>query len=178
MEARKLNNLVIEITHGDITDCDDDIIVNAANNGLWMGAGVAGAIKAEGGIEIEKEAMEKGPIKPGEAVATRGGRLKARFVIHAAVMGQDLRTNARYIREAIISSLDLADELGMGSIAFPALGTGVGRFPIDECAEIMFDQVKKFDLEMPAHVKRIRFVLFSKQAYEIFKSIYLTIPEK
>jgi O-acetyl-ADP-ribose deacetylase (regulator of RNase III) len=178
MEARKLNNLVIEITRGDIAECDDDIIVNAANSGLWMGAGVAGAIKAGGGIEIEKEALEKGPIKPGQAIATSAGRLKARFVIHAAVMGQDLRTNAGYIREAVISTLDLADEMGMGSIAFPALGTGVGRFPIGECAEIMFDQARKFDLEMPAHVKRIRFVLFSKQAYDAFKAVYIRIPEK
>lgn len=175
MEAKKLVNLSVELVRGDITDCDDDIIVNAANTSLWLGAGVAGAIKAKGGIEIEKEAMAKGPIKPGQAVATGAGKLKARFVIHAAVMEEDLRTNEGYIGSATAGSLRLADSMGMGSIVFPALGTGVGGFPLKKCAQVMFEETVKFDKSGPKHVKRVKFALFSKQAYDSFKEIYLKI---
>ncbi|MGH3031691.1 MAG: macro domain-containing protein, partial [Gaiellaceae bacterium] len=79
----------LEVVEGDITALDVDAIANAANDRLWMGAGVAGAIKRAGGEEIEREAVAKGPITVGEAVATGGGRLLARYVIHGAVMGQD-----------------------------------------------------------------------------------------
>jgi O-acetyl-ADP-ribose deacetylase len=175
MEAKQLRNISLEILHGDITECDDDIIVNAANTSLWLGAGVAGAIKAKGGIEIEKEAMAKGPIAPGQAVATGAGKLKARFIIHAAVMEEDLRTNEGYIRAATENSLKLADSMGMGSIVFPALGTGVGRFPLKICARVMMEEVSKFDKTRPLHVNRVRFALFSSQAYEEFKEIYLKI---
>ena len=175
MEAKKLRNIAVELIRGDITGLNDDIIVNAANTGLMLGAGVAGAIKSKGGIEIEKEAMAKGPIKPGQAVATGAGRLKARFVIHAAVMQEDLKTNESYIRKATENSLKLADSLGMGSIVFPALGTGVGRFPLKTCAKVMMEEVVKFDGNKPLHVNRVRFALFTKQAYEEFKESYLKI---
>ena len=95
----------LEVLHGDITACTVDAIVNAANNYLWMGAGVAAAIKRTGGQVIEDEAVRQGPIPVGEAVVTGGGLLKARYVIHAAAMGQDLVTNADLIRQATISSL-------------------------------------------------------------------------
>jgi O-acetyl-ADP-ribose deacetylase (regulator of RNase III) len=175
MESKMLKHIAVELMHGDITECGDDIIVNAANTSLWLGAGVAGAIKAKGGIQIEKEAVQKGPIKPGQAVATAAGRLKARFVIHAAVMEADLRTNEAYIRAATGNALKLAETMGMGSIVFPALGTGVGRFPLEACAGVMMDEVIKFDKTPPLHVKRVKFVLFSKQAYDEFKGIYLKI---
>lgn len=175
MEAKQLRNISLELMRGDITECDDDIIVNAANAGLWLGAGVAGAIKAKGGIEIEKEAVEKGPIKPGQAVATGAGRLKTRFVIHAVVMAEDLVTKEVYIRKAMESSLKLADSMGMGSIVFPALGTGVGGFPIKACAKAMIEEILKFDETKPAHINRVRFALFSKQAYDVFKEKYLKI---
>ena len=85
-------SLRIEVVRGDITKADTEMIVNAANNNFWMGSGVAGAIKAAGGEGIEQEAMAKGPVMPGEAIYTGAGRLPYRGVIHAAVMGQDLRT--------------------------------------------------------------------------------------
>ncbi|MBI2954620.1 MAG: macro domain-containing protein [Chloroflexi bacterium] len=127
---------------GDITELSTDAIVNAANYHLWIGSGVAGAIKRAGGQEIEDEALKKGPIPVGEAVATRAGRLKARYVIHAAAMGQDLRTDADKIRKATENSLKRADELGLKSIAFPALGTGVGGFPLDTAAKVMIAAVR------------------------------------
>jgi O-acetyl-ADP-ribose deacetylase (regulator of RNase III) len=114
---------------GDITEQASDAVVNAANNYLWMGSGVAGAIKARGGEEIEREAMKLGPIEPGQAVTTSAGRLKARHCIHAAAMGQDLATSADLLSKATRSSLTEAARLGLESISFPALGTGVGGSP-------------------------------------------------
>ena len=91
--------LKIEVYKGDITRLGFDALVNAANNRLWMGGRVAGALKWAGGEEIEAEAVKKGPIPIGESVSTGAGKLKARYVIHAAVMGQDLRTDAEKIRQ-------------------------------------------------------------------------------
>jgi O-acetyl-ADP-ribose deacetylase (regulator of RNase III) len=122
---------------GDIAEQATDAVVNAANNYLWMGSGVAGAIKAKGGEEIEHEAMKLGPIEPGQAVTTTAGRLKARYCIHAAAMGQDLATSADLISKATRSSLAEATRLCLDSISFPALGTGVGGFPADACARLM-----------------------------------------
>jgi O-acetyl-ADP-ribose deacetylase (regulator of RNase III) len=162
-----LSGLKIKVVQGDITDQEVDAIVNAANNHLWMGAGVAGAIKRKGGKEIEDEAMKKGPIPIGEAVVTKAGKLKAKYVIHAAVMGQDLTTNEEYIKNATLNSLKRAEELKIQSIAFPAFGTGVGGFPLDRCAQIMLDQVKDFSKEIK-YLKEVLFVLFDKKSYDIW----------
>ena len=153
---------------GDITEAEVDAVVNAANNHLWMGAGVAGAIKRKGGKEIETEAVEKGPIRVGEAVVTRAGRLKAKYVIHAAVMGQDLRTDQKRITDATLNSLKRAEELKLDSIAFPALGTGVGGFPMDKCAEFMLWEAREF-LKGSRHLKKVIFVLFDRDGYEAFE---------
>ncbi|GAI57524.1 unnamed protein product, partial [marine sediment metagenome] len=134
----------IEVQQGDITQLELDALVNAANNRLWMGGGVAGALKKAGGKEIEAEAVKKGPIPVGEAVVTGAGKLKAKYIIHAAVMGPDLKTDAKKVREATKNSLLSGDELGIKSIAFPALGTGVGGFPLNECARIMIDEVWQY----------------------------------
>src|SRR5512132_2068775 len=109
----------LEVVEGDITGLEVDAIANAANNALWMGAGVAGAIKLAGGEEIEREAVAMGPIEVGGAVSTGAGRLKAKHVIHGAVMGEDLRTNGELVRSTTQSCLELADELGCGSLALP-----------------------------------------------------------
>src|SRR5262245_1775677 len=101
--------LIIEIVEGDIAAQDTDAIVNAANNHFWMGAGVAGAIKARGGVEVERDAMAQGPVDPGDCVVTSGGRLAARHVIHAAVMGQDLLTSPELIRRATANALRAAE---------------------------------------------------------------------
>src|SRR5206468_8276184 len=130
----------LETERGDISQAKVDAVVNAANNHLWMGSGVAGALKRAGGLEIEREAVAKGPVQVGEAVVTNGGALPARYVIHAAVMGQDLRTDQSKIRQATKNALMRARELGIGSVAFPALGTGVGGFLPEEAAEAMIDE--------------------------------------
>ena len=160
----------VEVVEGDIAAQAVDAIVNAANNELWMGAGVAGAIKTRGGAEIEREAMAKGPIRVGEAVATGAGRLAARYAIHAAVMGQDLRTDAALVRDATASALAVAARLGLTSIAFPALGTGVGGFPLDECARVMLAAVKAHAAG-PTSIERVVFVLWGRPAYETFAAV-------
>jgi O-acetyl-ADP-ribose deacetylase (regulator of RNase III) len=158
--------LQLEVVEGDITELDVDMIANAANNGLWMGAGVAGAIKRGGGEEIEREAMALGPIEVGEAVVTGAGRLKARHVVHAAVMGQDLATSAELIAKATRRTLELADDLGARSVALPAFGTGVGGFPIDRCAELMVAEARSF---VPEHVERVVFAVFGREAELAFR---------
>ena len=109
----------LDVVEGDIAALAVDAVANAANNHLWMGAGVAGALKRAGGREIEHEAVARGPIPVGQAVATGAGRLPATWVIHGAVMGQDLRTNAELVERTTTSVLRLADELGAESLALP-----------------------------------------------------------
>jgi O-acetyl-ADP-ribose deacetylase (regulator of RNase III) len=157
----------LSIVEGDITALEVDAVANAANNALWMGAGVAGAIKRAGGEEIEREAVAKGPIEVGKAVATTAGRLPARWVIHGAVMGQDLRTNAELVRRTTESCLCVADELGAESLALPAFGSGVGGFPLDECARIMVDAVSSFE---PQRLRRVVFAVFGSEAKAAFES--------
>ncbi len=155
----------LSVVDGDIAALDVDAIANAANDHLWMGSGVAGAIKRAGGQEIEDEAVAQGPVPAGSAVATGAGRLKARFVIHGAVMGQDLLTNAGLIEQTTLSCLALADELGCESLALPAFGTGVGGFPLDECARIMVGVVREHD---PTSLRRVVFAVFGADAATAF----------
>lgn len=158
----------VELLKGDITGVETDAIVNAANNALWMGGGVAGAIKRAGGKEIEDEAVNRGPIPVGEALVTGAGTLKTRYVLHAAVMGTDLATDAGKIRTATKNSLLRAEELGLRSIAFPALGTGVGGFPYREAAEIMLDVVNDH-LSGESGLDEVLFVLYDEEAFECFE---------
>jgi O-acetyl-ADP-ribose deacetylase len=160
--------LELEIVEGDIAALAADAIANAANDHLWMGAGVAGALKRAGGEEIEREAVAKGPIAIGDAVATGAGRLAARWVIHAAVMGQDLRTSAAAIASATRRTLEVADELGAGSLALPVFGTGVGGFPLDECARIMVDEVQRYD---PGSLRRVVFAVYGADAEAAFRTV-------
>jgi O-acetyl-ADP-ribose deacetylase (regulator of RNase III) len=163
----RIGNKEIEVIRGDITEADTEAIVNAANNHFWMGAGVAGAIKRKGGVEIEQEAVSKGPVKVGEAVITGGGKLKAKCVIHAAGMGQDLQTDATKVKEATKNSLKLAESHEISSIAFPAIGTGVGGFPVEECAEIMVREAASF-LPKSQCVRKVTFVLFDESTTNAF----------
>jgi O-acetyl-ADP-ribose deacetylase (regulator of RNase III) len=157
----------VEVREGDIAAVAADAIANSANDSLWMGAGVAGAIKRAGGVEIEHEAMAQGPIALGTAVATSAGRLPARWVIHGAVMGQDLRTDGELVARTTRSCLKVADELGCRSLALPAFGTGVGGFPLSECARLMVGEARSFE---PATLERVIFAVFGRDAYDAFSS--------
>ena len=162
--------LTIEIVDDDIAAQSTDAIVNAANNLFWMGSGVAGAIKSRGGPIIEDEAVAQGPVEPGECVLTSAGRLAARHVIHAAVMGQDLKTSARLIETATRNALNLAESNGLVSIALPAFGTGVGGFPIVQCAHIMIKAVQSHAAAATS-LRLVRFVLFGGNAYAAFDRV-------
>jgi O-acetyl-ADP-ribose deacetylase (regulator of RNase III) len=157
--------VTIDVVEGDITALAVDAIANAANDHLWMGSGVAGAIKRAGGQEIEDEAVAKGPIEVGEAIATGAGRLQARHVIHGAVMGQDLTTSEELVRLTTRRCLEVADELGSRSLALPAFGTGVGGFPLEECAAIMVAEARAHE---PRTLERVVFAVFGDQAESAF----------
>ena len=157
----------LEVVEGDITELEVDAVANAANNELWMGAGVAGAIKRAGGAEIEQEAVAQAPIALGQAIATGAGNLRAKHVVHAAVMGQDLQTSAELISQATRRTLEVADELGAHSLAVPAFGTGVGGFPIERCAELMVTEARAFE---PANLERVVFAVFGHDAEHAFRA--------
>jgi O-acetyl-ADP-ribose deacetylase len=165
----------LEVVEGDIAALDVDAIANAANNHLWMGAGVAGAIKRVGGEEIEREAVAKGPVEVGDAVATTAGRLKARHVIHGAVMGQDLRTDGELIDRTTRRCLEVAEELGARSLALPAFGTGVGGFPVSECAGIMVSAVRAHE---PRSLERVVFAVFGAEAARAFEAAVRAAPDR
>ncbi len=169
MNSIEISGSKLILLKGDIALEDSDAIVNAANNVLWMGSGVAGAIKKEGGQEIEEEAVSKGPIDIGEAIITGSGKLKSKYVIHAAVMGQDLSTNADIVKRALISSFEIAEQKGLNSLSIPAFGTGVGGFSINACADIMIRETVDF-LQRTVNVKSVKIVLFSDSDLEVFKS--------
>lgn len=159
----------IEIASGDITQYEVDAIANAANNELWMGSGVAGALKRVGGEAIEAEAMLQGPIEVGNAVVTTGHALKAHWVIHAAVMGQDLQTDASLVAKATYSTLAKADSAHARSLALPAFGTGVGGFPLYQCASIMVaETVRYLHDRSNSGLRRIVFVTYSDAAKAAF----------
>jgi O-acetyl-ADP-ribose deacetylase (regulator of RNase III) len=156
----------LEVEEGDIAALEVDAIANAANDHLWMGAGVAGALKRAGGDQIEREAVALGPVEVGTAVATGAGSLRAKHVIHGAVMGQDLRTNADLVRETMKSCLELADEMGVRSLALPAFGTGVGGFPLEECAEIMVGEARAYQ---PRSLELVVFAVYGDDARRVFE---------
>ena len=128
---------------------------------------MAGAIKCKGGLEIEKDAMSKGPIEVGEAIESIAGKLPYKYIIHAAGMGQDLRTDENIVSKVTKNSLLLADKLKIKSIAFPAIGTGVGGFPVDLCAKKMIGAARDVSGQLKS-VQRIVFILFDTPSFTAF----------
>jgi O-acetyl-ADP-ribose deacetylase (regulator of RNase III) len=168
----------ILIQQGDLTEMDVDAIVNAANNDLILGAGVAGAIARKGGESIQRECDEIGSIPVGYAAITGGGKLKARHVIHAASMSLGgMRTTAKTLRTSTAHSLRLAAEHNLKSIAFPAIGTGVSGFPIDECAQIMLTEALQH-LKGQTSLETIYFVLFDTHSRDIFQSAWKSLQKE
>jgi O-acetyl-ADP-ribose deacetylase (regulator of RNase III) len=162
--SRTLDGTIIEAIQGDITTLRVDAITNAANDHLWMGAGVAGAIKARGGNAIEREAMAKGPIPVGSAIETGAGELPAYYVIHGAVMGQDLKTDLSTVVMTTRSVLELADLLRVSSIALPLMGTGVGGLDLDEVASSMAGEVLRLSREGRCQAMRVLLVGYDDAA--------------
>lgn len=162
--------MTIEAIVGDITTADTEAIVNAANSQLWMGGGVAGAIKRAAGGSVEQEATAQGPIQPGESVVTSAGNLAEpiRWVIHAATMGPDLQTSEELVRRATASAFAAAARVGAKSIALPAMGTGVGGFPMQRAATVMVEEARKA-AEAKGSLERIVFVLRDDAAKQTFE---------
>jgi O-acetyl-ADP-ribose deacetylase (regulator of RNase III) len=159
----------IYLERGDITEYEVDAIVNAANSALSMGTGVASTIKRKGGTIVEEDAVRQGPVEGGEAVVTTAGNLPANYVIHAAVMGPDLRSSVDLVRSATLNSLRRAEELRLHTIAFPAFGTGVGRVEPKESAEAMVGALRAhFGEVKESSVRRITLVLFQEDTYQAF----------
>ena len=164
----KVGSCSISIERGDITDWEVDAIINAANSTLAMGAGVAGAIKRKGGLIVEEEAMRQGPVEVGEAVLTTGGNLAATHVIHAAVMGPDLKTDGETIGKTTRAVLTLADKHRITSLALPALGTGVGHVPAPVSAAAMVSAVVTHLKGGASSLRRVVFVLYQDDAFKAF----------
>jgi len=172
--TRLMTSLIdrIVIRQGDLTEMDVDAIVNAANNDLILAAGVAGAIYRKGGESIQEECNEIGSIPVGYAAITGGGKLKARYVIHAASMGLGgVATTAKTLRTSTAHSLRLAAERQLKTIALPAIGTGVSGFPMDECAQIMLSEAVQH-LKNGTSLETIYFVLFDARATETFQRVW------
>jgi O-acetyl-ADP-ribose deacetylase len=170
MAMKSLSDKIV-IEQGDLTEMDTDAIVNAANNDLILGGGVAGAIRRKGGDEIQRECDEIGSIPVGYAAITTGGKLKTHFVVHAASMRLGGATTAGALRSSTAHCLRIAKERGLKSIAFPAVGTGIAGFPLEECAKIMLGEASEH-LRGETSLETVHFVLFDEDAKKIFQKTW------
>jgi O-acetyl-ADP-ribose deacetylase (regulator of RNase III) len=161
----------IVIIAGDLVEQDVDAIINAANNDLILGGGVAGAIRTRGGSAIQAECTAHGPVKVGEAAITGAGELPARHVIHAASMALGGQTTTASLQQSMEHAFRLAREHGAHTIAVPAVGTGIAGFPIDECARVMADCLNRA-LADGWKPDEVRFVLFGDGARRAFESAF------
>jgi O-acetyl-ADP-ribose deacetylase (regulator of RNase III) len=160
----------VVLLEGDITAQEVDAIVNAANSDLVLGAGVAGAIRERGGSAIQEECDAHGPVAVGGAMVTGGGALAARFVIHAASMALGGSATEVSVRDAMRSSLDLARDRGLRSLAVPAIGAGIAGLPLQRCAEILLEEARTH-LASETPVEEIRFVLLGEPAFRVFEMV-------
>ena len=157
----------IELWNGDICDLEVDAIVSPANTSLWMATGVAGELKRTGGDQIEFAAIRQGPVRLGEAIVTPAGKLAAKVVIHAVSLERDRRTSAEAIESAVRSALARVRELGLASVAFPALGTGIGGFPLADAARITVRTIRD-ELASPSSIDHVVLALRGAAAYHAF----------
>lgn len=166
------NGLSVELIQGDITEIEADAIVNAANSYLKHGGGVAYAIVKKGGYIIQKESDEYvnkyGPVPVGEVAVTSAGKLKAKYIIHAVGPRYGIEGDDK-LESAIRKALEKADELNLSSIALPAISTGIFGYPYETCASIMVNVIKSYK---PKSIKKVIVVLYSNEAYQIFKRIF------
>jgi len=163
----KIENRVLELLDGDLTEMDTDAIVNAANARLVLGGGVAGAIRRKGGPKIQAECDKIGGTFVGGAVITTGGNLKAKHVIHAVGPRMGEGDEDQKLKNATLNSLKTADENNLKSISFPAISTGIFGFPIGRCAEIMLRTTIDY-LKGQTGLQRVAFCLFGRDSYEVF----------
>jgi O-acetyl-ADP-ribose deacetylase (regulator of RNase III) len=167
--------LRVELVKGDITELEVDAIVNAANRYLKHGGGVAGAIIRKGGAQIQRESDEyvrkHGPLKVGGVAVTKAGRLKAKFVIHAVGPKWGDPDGDERLAEAIRNSLLKAEELGLSSMAMPAISTGIYGYPLDVCARVMARELKDF-LRLADKLKKVIVCLYDDEAFKTFRRVF------
>jgi len=173
----KVNNTVLELVQGDITDQTTDAIVNAANAALQMGGGVAGAIRRKGGPAIQAECNRIGGTYVGGAVITTGGNLAAKYVIHAVGPRHGDEHEDEKLKNATLNSLILADKHNLKSVAFPAISTGIFGFPKDRCATIMLSTTIAY-LEGPTKLDHVVYCLYDKETFEIFKQTLQNLMQR
>jgi len=167
----------IVLQQGDLTEMDVDAVVNAANNDLQLGGGLAGVIRRRAGESIQRECNQIGSIPVGGAAMTSGGKLKARHIIHAASMELGGHTTSRALRCSTAHALRIAAEKGLRTIAFPAVGTGIGGFPLSECADIMLREAVEH-LKRPTSLQAVHFVLFDARALAAFEKELRAMEER
>jgi O-acetyl-ADP-ribose deacetylase (regulator of RNase III) len=163
-----INDKVLQLIEGDITEKDTEAIINAANAKLVLGGGVAGAIRRKGGPSIQKQCNEIGGTFVGGAVITGAGNLKAKYVIHAVGPRMGEGDEDEKLKSATLNSLKLADEKGIRSLTFPAISAGIFGFPIQRCAEIMLKIVTEY-LKGKTKIEKVCFCLFDKNSYDVFE---------
>jgi O-acetyl-ADP-ribose deacetylase (regulator of RNase III) len=173
---KTINGATIELIRGDLTRMTTDAIVNAANEQLAHGGGVAGAIVSRGGSSIQKESdawvSEHGPVVTGTAAITGAGTLEAKYVIHAVgpVMGQG--DEDALLASATRAALQRAEDAGLKSIAFPAISTGVFGYPVERCAQVMLDTIVE-TLASGSTLNHVVICLWTRNDLKDFES-YLT----
>lgn len=170
---RKLSpNQIIQIVQGDITIEEVDAIVNAANDELQHGGGVAWAISKKGGNAIQKESDEwirqHGPVSHSHPAWTSGGLLPAKYVIHAVGPVWGDGDEDTKLESAVIGSLRVADELKLTSIALPAISTGIFGFPKDRAAGIIFSAIERYFVSNPSNLKVVKLILFDQSTVDVF----------
>ena len=173
----KVNQTILELLQGDITELDTDVIVNPANRLLQLGGGVAGAIRRKGGSSIQDECHQIGRVNVGEAIITSGGNLKAQYIIHAVGPKWGEHHGDEMLKNAALNSLFLAEKHNLKSIAFPAISTGVFNFPTDRCAILMLSTTINY-LEGPTKLKRVVFCLFDQATLVVFEHALKTLIVK
>ena len=173
----KINNTILELIQGDITDQTTDAIVNAANASLQLGSGVAGAIRRSGGPAIQEECNRIGGTHVGGAVITTGGNLPIKHVIHAVgpIHGDDHEDEK--LKDATLNSLKLADKNRLMSIAFPAISTGIFGFPKDRCAIIMLSTTIAY-LDGLTGLEKVIYCLYDKKTLELFEDILKSLTQR
>ncbi len=168
MLTHKVGKTVIELVEGDITELEADAIVNPANIQLALGGGVAGAVRRKGGPSIQEECDALAPVRVSEAVITGAGKLKARHVIHAAGPRMGEGDEDEKLKRTTLNILNLADEKGLKSLAFPAISTGIFGYPVDRCAQFMLSTTIGY-LSGKTGLKRVVFCLYGANSCKVFE---------
>jgi O-acetyl-ADP-ribose deacetylase (regulator of RNase III) len=164
---KKVGAILVKTYVGNITELAVDAIANAANSDLWMGSGVAGAIKSKGGQQIEDEALSMGPIRPGEAVMTTAGVLPSKYVIHCAGMPPGGKATYWKVLSSVQAALNIASNHNLSSVAFPAIGAGVGGLAEEQSAKAIIEGIVYYSRK-PSSVKEITLVGLNKSMCDCF----------